>query len=245
MSNCPTSHIGRSPATSSAQRVEPQHESSAARLLEGDMRFNFSIGPSRSLKSGIYRDAPVESQSADAAVRVDVETHVRRSARVLQLILVEVSRVRLQWRARQKLAPRQTFECRVVHTVRGRDGRFERAAFGEVPTKVRGVNFDPPDAARRAEAYDAPVVSGPAASLRLPPVAHVEAATGHDEVVPVSEELIARRNDQPAVLDRRQINKSACAHDSLPVGHDLAVDAQTRDTAVRVNLEAKMREPLV
>src|SRR5437763_4125735 len=182
MSNCPTSHIGRSPDTSSAQRVEPQHESSAARRSSGGMRFNFSIGPSRSLKSGIGRKAPVESQSADAAVRVDVETHVRRRARVVQLLLVKMSRVRLKTRARQKLAPLQTFECRAFVLARGRARRFERAAFGEVPTEVRRVNLDTPDAARRAETYDAPVVSGPASALRLPAVAHVEAATGHDEV---------------------------------------------------------------
>ena len=89
---------------------------------------------------------------------------------------------------------------------RGRACRFERAAFGEVPTEVRGVNLDPPDAARRAETYDAPVVSGPAPTFSLPTVAHVESATGHDEVVPVSEKFVARRDDESAVLDRREVN---------------------------------------
>src|SRR5437763_2340780 len=196
MSNCPTSHIGRSPDTSSAQRSEPQHESSAARRSSGGMRFNFSIGPSRSLKSGIGRDSPVESKSADAAVRVYVETHVRRRARVLQLLLVEVSRVCLKPRTRQKLAPLQTFEGRAFVLARGRACSFEREAFGEVPTEVRGVNLDTLDSSRRAETYDAPIVSGAAPTFSLPAVAHVEAAARHYEIVPVSEKFVARRNDQ-------------------------------------------------
>src|ERR1700753_3039169 len=109
---------------------------------------------------------------------------MRRRARVLQFLFVKMARVCWQRRARQKLSPPQRPERDFVRLVFARACDFERAAFGEVAFEVRGVNLDAFDLARSAEPYDAPVMSGAAPPLRLPPVAHVSAATRHDEVVP-------------------------------------------------------------
>src|SRR5215213_558818 len=178
------------------------------------MRLRRATGPSMSLKSGNVARAPVEPQAAHAPVGVDSESRVRGLARVLQLLFEEVSRVRLQARARQKLAP--------VFVFVGLAGRepallpradFERTALGEVTLEVRGVHFDAAYVSARAELYHAPVVAGAASSFSLPAVAHVGGAAGHDEVVTVAEELVARGDDEPAVLDRREVYEPARASD--------------------------------
>ena len=46
-------------------------------------------------------------------------------------------------------------------------------------------------------------------------------------------------------LDRSEINKAATAHDARPIRRDLAIDAQPRDTAIRINFETQMRDALV
>src|SRR5215212_9492333 len=126
-------------------------------------------------------EAPVETQSAHAAVRVDAEERVRGRARLVQLRLVEVARVRLQARARQKLAPVGEGEVRLLgrEALLWRLADFERTALGEVTFEVRRVHLDAPNRPARAEPYDAPVVAGAAPPLRLPAVAHVRGAAGH------------------------------------------------------------------
>ena len=60
----------------------------------------------------------------------------------------------------------------------------------------------------------------------------------------MAEELVARGGDEPAILDRRQVDVAPAARDALPVGHGLAVNPEPGHATVRVNLEAQVREAL-
>src|SRR5262249_7778290 len=101
------------------------------------------------------------------------------------------------------------------------------ARSGRVVFEVRGIAFDPPDGAFGAEPYDRPVVTGPASALRLPSITHVRRVAGHDQIVARSEEHVAARDDDGAMLDGREIDVALLAQ-PFPVGHHLAVDAQSR-----------------
>src|SRR5689334_1284983 len=90
-----------------------------------------------------------------------------------------------------------------------------------------------------------PIMTWTTTPFRFPAVAHVCRATGHDQVVPVAEEHVAAGKYEAAVFDRRQIDVATRAFQLIPIGYDLAVDAQPRDATVRENLETKMRDAFI
>src|SRR5262249_8869489 len=80
---------------------------------------------------------------------------------------------------------------------------------------------------------------GTAPATSFPAIAHACCPAGHDEVVPRAEEHIARGQDEPAALHRREVN--LCAQFG-PVGDNLAEHAQPRHATIRKNVEAEVRE---
>ena len=126
-----------------------------------------------------------------------------------------------------------------------RPSRFGRASVEaahawRVPFEMARVDLDAPNRARRAEPDDRPVVPGAAAPLGFPAVAHVPRVARHDQVVPRSEEHVAAGDDHAAVFDRGEIDVAAPAQ-PLPVGHDVAVDAQPGDAAVGEDSQSHVR----
>ena len=146
-----------------------------------------------------------QTQAPDAAVGIDVEPHVRDVADAPQLVFEDVPRVRLERRARQELSPLATRRGRASFAGRA----LEAAGARRVALEVARVDFDPPNRARGPEPDDRPVVPRPAPPLRLPAVAHVRRVARHDQVVARAEEHVAARDDQAAVLDRREIDVAA------------------------------------
>ena len=102
-------------------------------------------------------------------------------------------------------------------------------------------DFDPPHAPLGRELHHHPVVAGAAAAARLPAVAHVVRAAGHDQVVLRTEEHVAAREHVAAVLRRGEIDFVAETAGEAPVGNDVAVHAQASDAAVRKDIDAEMR----
>ncbi len=131
-----------------AQSVEPQHFNNSASASSGESAFkrsrpSFNFAPA---------DCPVNSQATDAAVRVDVEAHVRDRARLCKLFFVEVARVRLQLRARQNFPPRQRRNSAFVSQLLSFGvAHFQRAGVRVVAFEVRRVNFDSSNHAPRRQ----------------------------------------------------------------------------------------------
>src|SRR5438105_4149507 len=92
---------------------------------------------------------------------------------------------------------------------------------------------------------DDPIVSGTAASFRLPTVAHICRATGHDQIVPMAKKHITARKHEPAILHRSQIEVATNAPESIPIGRHFAIDAQSRHATIRIDFETQMREALL
>ena len=110
---------------------------------------------------------------------------------------------------------------------------------------MRRVDFDAVDLSGAAELDDGPVVAWATSPFCFPTVAHVCCAAGHDQVMTVTEEHVATGEYERAVLSRREINLSASAFELVPVGDYFAVHAKSRDTAVRIDLETKVRDAFV
>ena len=106
---------------------------------------------------------------------------------------------------------------------------------------MRRIDFDAPDVAGASQFDDAPVEPCAAPALGFPAVAHVLRLSGHDQIVPVPEKHIARLQHRAAVLGRRQIDLAVAFCERIPVGHDLAVNAEARHAAVRVNFQTQVR----
>src|SRR5256885_2834905 len=133
----------------------------------------------------------VDAQATDAAIREDVEAQERHWSNRADLILVKMSRVRLQLRARQNPLPLKLREIRFARRRLVNAAGFERTAFGEIAFEVRRVNFDASHRARRAELNDGPIMARPATTLRLPTIRHIERASRHNQVMAMPEEHIA------------------------------------------------------
>ena len=116
---------------------------------------------------------------------------------------------------------------------------------GKFPLKYDVSTSTRTNLSRLAELDDRPIVTWTTAPLCFPAVAHVRRSSGHDQVVTMTKEHVAAREHQAAVFDRREIDLATSAFESVPIGHDFAVDAQSRDTTVRIDLETKMCEPVL
>src|SRR5205085_3808077 len=101
------------------------------------------------------------------------------------------------------------------------------------------INFNAINLAALPQLNDDPIVSRPTPTLRLPTVAHILRASGHNEIVAMTEEHVAAINDAPAVLNSSQINLASAPPYAFPVGRDLAINSQARDTSVRVDFKTK------
>ena len=101
---------------------------------------------------------------------------------------------------------------------RRHDAPFEAAGAGRVALEVMGVDLHALDRAGGAEPNDRPVVAAAATAPRLPAVAHVRAAPGHDQVLAVAEEHVAARDDEAAVLHRREIDLVRAGADASQSG---------------------------
>ena len=84
---------------------------------------------------------------------------------------------------------------------------------------------------------------GPAAPLGLPAVAHVRRVARHDQVVPRAEEHVAARRRRRRRARPRRGRRRPARRSRVPVGDDLAVDAQPRDAAVRERFAAAGGSP--
>ncbi|MGF6921286.1 hypothetical protein OKW28_005483 [Paraburkholderia sp. 40] len=105
---------------------------------------------------------------------------------------------------------------------------------------MRGVDFDLADHARLRERDDRPVVARLATTTRFPAVAHIHAATRHQQRRGRAEVLVVRADQIRAVFHRREIELLGAAR-AGPVDLRLTVNTQTRDAAVRIDVHAQMR----
>ena len=152
--------------------------------------------------------------------------------------------VRLEARLREERSPAVVLRS-VGVAVRAR-GDVDRAEVGRVALEVQRVDDRALDRALRRETDDDPVGARTAPALRLPAITHVHAAAGHDQVVARAEEHVVAGDDETAVLRRREVDELRAVAPAHPARarHDVAVHAETRDAAVRVDVEAQMGEPL-
>src|ERR1044072_1812169 len=100
------------------------------------------------------------------------------------------------------------------------------------------------DQAGAAELDDGPIMTWATPSFGFPAVAHVCRAAGHDQVVTMTEEHVAAGEHEAAAFYSREIDV-ATAFELSPIGYDLAIDTQSRDAAVRIDFEAKVRDAFV
>src|SRR5436305_1206627 len=103
------------------------------------------------------RNRSVNAQARDAAVRVDVETNVRDRPTLFKLFFVEVACVRLQFRLRQNLFPRQRWDSSFVNHFAFGIAGFERTGVRVVSFEMRRVSFDTRDLALSAELNHSPI----------------------------------------------------------------------------------------
>ncbi len=90
-----------------------------------------------------------------------------------------------------------------------------------------------------AEPQDDPIVAGRPATRRLPSIPHVHAPPRGDEIVHAAEVLIAAKDGPAAVFDCEQVDKLGLVC-SFPVRPNLAVNAESRDAAIRVDVQAQV-----
>ncbi len=86
---------------------------------------------------------------------------------------------------------------------------------------------------------DAPVVARLAAAAGFPAVAHVDAAARHQQAGSQPEVLVVDLDHVGAVLHRGQVEQRGAVR-ALPVDLRLAIHAQARDAAVRVDVHAQV-----
>src|SRR5262249_18705371 len=86
---------------------------------------------------------------------------------------------------------------------------FQRTALGKVSFEMGGVNFQSPKPSARTQLYNRPIVAGTSAAFGFPTLTHVQTATGHDEVVPVTKEHVASGKHDAAIFDCDKIDFTA------------------------------------
>ena len=232
------------------KRFEPQHDRSAAsppRIRSAASRASAQRAPAAAVDVAEQRSG---SRRRPGRFRIDVRRRpvggelLRRTRRM--------SRVGLQRRAPEdraspsSLAPPFGPPDRARARLPSRD--LDRARSGRVALEVacrRSTRSMRPAAARRTT----PSRGRAAAPARLPAVAHVHGAAGHDQVVPIRRRTCrSHATTMPAVLGGREVDAPAPEARprpaTRPVRHDLAVHAQARDAAVGIDVEPQVREAL-
>src|SRR5260221_6929278 len=178
----------------SAHRDAPQHRSSSTRASPA--------GPSFSRDN-----ASMDPQPADPAVREDPEAHVSEGAARHELPGERMQLVRAELRPRQDLLPTRGIACKRREARLSRPAAFEGGALRVASLEMVRVDLDPVEDSGGAEPQDEPIMSRTAPPTRLPAVAHVRGAAGHDQVVLGAEVHVAGAEDEPAVPDRRQVEE--------------------------------------
>src|SRR6185503_17623104 len=84
---------------------------------------------------------PEEAESADAAVRIDVETNVGERPAVLELVLEVVASVGLELGAREDLSPRDAGPARIG--AGAGLAALDHGGIGVVALEMVGVDLDP------------------------------------------------------------------------------------------------------
>src|SRR6266496_2059681 len=162
-------------------------------------------------------EAGEETQPADAAVGKDAQTRVRRLACRQQILIEAVECMRLERRARQELPPCAAFGHETLDRLFRNVCHVDRTAPRSVALEVCRVHFGAANGARASQAQDCPIMTRPPPTPGFPAIAHVAAAARQDQVVAGPEEHVARRENEPAVLDRREIHFASRSGESVPV----------------------------
>lgn len=154
--------------------------------------------------------------------------------------IVLVLRIRPRLLRRQNLRPHLTL---VLGNLLARRRSENLHLLREVAPEVRRVDDQLLDHARRAELDDRPVDVLAARTLRLPAVAHVDAAAGQQQVGDAAEVLVGALDGDAAVDGGREVE------DRVGVlrqhGDDGAEEAEARDAAVGEHLQAHVGVCLV
>ena len=173
-------------------------------------------------RSLVRRDDAVHAQPGDAAIRIDIETEMRRAARGGRRRGVRhgehVARVAGERGPRQDLRPPRPLAREVggrgcTRQVTAVDARV----LGVIAGEVAGVDDDAVHHTRRAESNDRPIVPGRAAASRLPAI-HPLPTLGVRSLSPLRrrrlehgflgrEKLVVGGDDRPAQLFRGEIDQ--------------------------------------
>src|ERR1051326_3623936 len=94
--------------------------------------------------SRLVNERSVHTQTTHTAVGKDAEAKGRSDAGVEQFLIEEVTRVCLEFCARQNGGPWRRWICQSFDVLVFGVARFEQTAFGEVAFEVRRVDFDTP-----------------------------------------------------------------------------------------------------
>src|SRR5690606_35131650 len=184
-----------------------------------------------------------QAQTADAAVREDVQAHVGDRAELGDLLDELVLGVHRQLLARQQLAPEQALGLDLGVGTALDVGALDRAAVRVVALEVQGVDHDALDLAGVAEGDYHPVVARGAAACGFPAVAHVHPAAGVEDVAHAAEVLVRAGQGAPAVEGGGQVDLLVVA-DAAPVAVGEPVHAQAGHATIRVDVEAQVGEGL-
>lgn len=121
--------------------------------------------------------------------------------------------------------------------------RLDSHTLGEISSEMRRVHDQPLHKPGCAQADDSPVhMALFARALRLPPVAHVFAPAGKDEVVLCAKVLVTTGHSDAAILRGGKVKY----HSSIrgKDGHGVAKEAETSDAAIGVHVETDVRVAL-
>lgn len=134
---------------------------------------------------------------------------------------------------RQNLPPHLILMLRNALTRRRRKHLY---LLREVSAEVCSVDDKLLDDARRAELDNCPIDVLAARALRLPAVAHVDAAAGEEQVGDGAEVLVGALHSDAAVDGGREVeNRAGVLRED---GDDGAEEAEARDAAVGEHLQA-------
>src|SRR3989344_4030973 len=192
---------------------------------------------------GLLGDFAEQAQAADTAVREHVHPYVGDRAQRVDLLAELVLGVHLQFLAWQQLAPEQALGLDLAVGAAFDEGRLDRAAVRVVAFEVQGVDDDAFDLARMAEGDDYPVVTWGTATCSFPAVAHVDATARVEDVAHAAEVFVRAGQGATAIQCRSQVNFFVVTY-VRPVAERYAIDAQTCDAAVRIDVEAQVGEGL-
>src|ERR1700689_3623974 len=141
---------------------------SAAALI---MR-SLTASPSVAIGEAEHPDA------AQAAIRMDIDSHMRDRPQLAQLVAEAMHTIGLQKLRLQQQRPRQAQAAQVGLRIRAQQRALDRHLVRVVAFVVGGIDVNALDSAAMAQAQNDPVIARSAPSARLPSVGHVHAAAG-------------------------------------------------------------------